>query len=120
MSLLRINTINKLEFQKQSYQNLCNSILEVDGDFVPAWDFKPLDSSETLDHVDFCEINIDKLKSNKIIYINNFSTLTITVNLNNGYFYADKLIKPLEINKIYRIIIETNEESYYSELFKKI
>jgi len=122
MSLLKIHISNSLEFQKQSYQNLCNSVLEIDENYIPAWYFEPLSSSETFDHVELRKItDINELISNRIINDDIIdSNLSVTVNSGNGFLYADKLSYTLEDNTFYLLLIETNSEQYYSELFKKI
>lgn len=116
MSLLKIYDTSKIEFEKD-YQRLCNTILDVEGDYIPAWYFE---NSETITNVYIEELNIDKLK-NKEIEIDLKTLISPYTNSSaNGYLYSDKFAYTLDSNKIYRIAIQTTISNYYSDLFRKI
>ena len=117
MSLLKLHTSSIFEFQKDGYSNLDATILNMNGNYIPAWNYT---TSVAVVDVYIQEIDIITAK-NKIVKINKTTILgSYTTGTANDMKYAIKQAQTLDETKIYRLLIDLYTGNLYSDLFRKI
>lgn len=121
MSLLKVYESDILESQN-NYDSYCNSLLLLEGDFLPAWYFTP---SRTYTTAQVVLQTLDKVSlSNKVISAIETKSLpvySLTIGTN---IWAERIAETLENTKVYRLqlVMYVGAQGYphYSEIFKKL
>jgi hypothetical protein len=113
--LLNFYTSSRTESQKDGYKNhICHSILQVNGDYIPAWYFEATGTTITCY---FETINTDLL-SNGTISVTSVVLGSYTPTEGTKYLSMDRTAYTL--TGLHRLKIDIDGTLYYSDLFMDI
>lgn len=122
MSLLKVHSETTLEFEKDGYYKLCPTILDVEGDYLPAWFFE--NSESYIGIYVLQELDIVQLQNSVVSIVNEETISGYTGASGNGFIYGLKQAQTLDSAKIYRMKNTQNTGTeylfIYSEAFRKI
>lgn len=123
MSLLKIYDSSKLECQEDGYDSYCYSILQVSGNFIPAWFFKS-DKVLTSTEVYLEVLNKTQLSNNTITADSSTEIVGYTVEDDGINIWGEKVAETLASDTVYRLrlilYVAPVGYQYYSEIFKKV
>lgn len=113
--LLNFYTSSRTESQKEGYKNhFCHSILQVNGDYIPAWYFESTGASVACY---FETINTDLLR-NGILSVTSVVLGSYTPTVGTKYLSMDRTAYTL--TGLHRLKVLADHVEYYSDVFMDI